>query len=28
LPGDSPEMALRAGNPASLPREPWVWPGV
>ncbi|MFJ5693090.1 tRNA glutamyl-Q(34) synthetase GluQRS [Arthrobacter sp. NPDC093125] len=28
LPGDSPEAALSAFNPASLPREPWVWPGV
>lgn len=28
LPGQSLETALRAFNPAALPREPWVWPGV
>ena len=28
LPGDSPEAALSAFTPPSLPREPWVWPGV
>ncbi|MCC2660309.1 MAG: tRNA glutamyl-Q(34) synthetase GluQRS, partial [Arthrobacter sp.] len=28
LPGDSPEAALRWFTPPSLPREPWVWPGV
>jgi glutamyl-tRNA synthetase len=28
LPGDSLEAALSAFTPPSLPREPWVWPGV
>jgi glutamyl-tRNA synthetase len=28
LPGDSPEAALSAFTPLSLPREPWIWPGV
>ncbi|MEN8582486.1 tRNA glutamyl-Q(34) synthetase GluQRS [Arthrobacter sp. KBS0703] len=28
LPGESLESALDAFDPASLPREPWVWPGV
>jgi glutamyl-tRNA synthetase len=28
LPGASLEAALREFNPASLPREPWVWPGI
>ena len=28
LPGDSPEAALSAFTPPSLPREPWVWQGV
>lgn len=28
LPGESLAAALRAFNPASLPREPWAWPGV
>jgi glutamyl-tRNA synthetase len=28
LPGKSLESALDAFDPAALPREPWVWPGV
>lgn len=28
LPGESLESALEAFDPAALPREPWVWPGV
>lgn len=28
LPGDSLEGALPEFDPAALPREPWVWPGV
>ena len=28
LPGASLEAALKGFSPASLPRDPWVWPGT